>query len=177
MEDERVYIEKLMQVHRQRLHKLEERKAMKGIDTAPEDLIEIDNITTELKHLEERQHWARATRIDLCTHVELAPLDSTTIQLNWTACFHNGVADQDTWATTLLLELHQTYQRVARSSAEPAVALRQRANHGGRRGIRGHVFRCCRYPGLARAAHSGPGNRLVAGAGGVAVDYRSVAER
>ncbi len=126
-QNERSYLEDLKTIHQRRLQSLEKKQATFGISTPPEIEIEIEDIGAEIKKLNDRLHRARAINVDLLSYIDIAPRDSTTIRIDWTSHFSNGIAPSETWAQMLLPELERVYRQVGRTSPEPAVALRQRA--------------------------------------------------
>lgn len=126
-QDERSYLEDLKTIHRRRLQSLERKQAQFGISTPPEVEIEIEDIGVAIKKLDERLHRTRAVTVDLLTYIDIAPRDSTTIRIDWTSHFANGIAPAGVWSQLLLPDLDRAYRQVGRTSPEPAVALRQRA--------------------------------------------------
>ncbi|NJN18883.1 MAG: SAVED domain-containing protein [Oscillochloris sp.] len=126
-QEERTYLEDLKVIHRRRLQILERKKAHFGINTPPEIEIEIEDITQSIKDIDDRLHRTRAVPVDLLSYTAIAPRDSTTIQLDWTAHFSGGVASEQIWKQHLIPDLYNLYKRVSESSAQPALVLRQRA--------------------------------------------------
>jgi hypothetical protein len=126
-QDERSYLEDLTAIHRRRLQILERKQAQFGINTPPEVEMEIEDIGAEIKKLNDRLHRVRAINVDLLCYMEIAPRDGTTVPINWTEHFLQGVAPTEVWTQTLLPDLDRVYRQIGRASPEPAVALRQRA--------------------------------------------------
>jgi hypothetical protein len=127
-EAERDYLEKLIKLKRRRLQILEEKQAGMGISTAPEIIMEIEDLVEEMAQLHERLNRASAVAVELDTYADSGPRATGVKQLSWATHFQSALPTPETWNSLLLPELQRLRQKIGREYRDAAIALRPKAH-------------------------------------------------
>lgn len=111
------HIRALIRTYRRRLQILELQQALKGINTEPHVLIEIEDLQAKIAEGESRLGLRQALEVELLAFASATSSGTATESLDWRSYYHQATPQLELWQSTLMPELLAMKQRLKRRKA------------------------------------------------------------